>query len=438
VVDVQDVYDEFGSGDPDPQAIKDYLAWQYEHGGEPRLGYALLVGDASYDERNFLRGPNRNLIPTKLLDGTYTERASDNWYAAFAGEDAMPDVALGRLPVRDAAQLATVVSKIAAYAAQPLGQDWQHSALLVADDGFRAFQAGEAALFEGTGDAMARRLPPGFDALKLYLSAIPEADQAAVARQAIVDSLNAGRLFVAYAGHGGITLWADEVVFRASDLAFLHNADRLPFVVVLNCLNGFFNAPTGDALGETMLSKPDGGAVAVFAPTSVSPMAGQEVMGEAVARALFREGHLRIGDALVHARLAMAGLEYFEDLSQSWALLGDPATRLAFQAVPVADAGEDLVVAGRTRVTLDGTASGGVPGPLAYAWRIVSAPAGSHASISKPDAATPEIRVDREGVYVVELVVSAGGLESAPDTLTISALPRSASGGSGKAREPVL
>lgn len=437
IVDVQDVYDEFGTGDPDPQAIRDFLAWQYERGGAPRLRYVLLVGDASSDERNWLHGANRNLIPAPLRDGTYTERASDNWYAAFLGDDAVPDVALGRLPVKDAAQLAGVVSKILAYAAQPLGQDWQRSALLVADDGFHAFQAGEAALFEGASDAMARWLPPGFDALQLYLSAIPEADQAAVARQAILDALNSGRLFVSYIGHGAITLWADEVIFRAADLASLHNADRLPFVVVLNCLNGFFNAPSGDALGESMLFGPTG-AVAVYAPASVAPIEGQEVMGEAIARAIFRAGDLRIGDALVRARAASAGLRFFDDLAGGWALLGDPATRLAFDALPIADAGDDADGEVRARVTLDGSASGGVPGPLAFSWRIVSAPAGSHASLVHADEARPSLRLDREGTYVVELVVSAEGRSSAPDTVTVRALPRPGSGAGSKARSPFL
>jgi hypothetical protein len=422
VVDVQDVYDEFGDGAPDPAAIRDYLAWQYANGGTPRLGYALLVGDASLDERDYTHGPNRNLVPTRLLDGTFTERASDNWFASFLGEDPVPDVALGRLPVKDAAQLSTVVAKLAAYAGQPLDQSWQSSSLLVADDGFRAFNAAEAALFEGSAAAMARWLPPGHDAIQLFLSPIPEAEQQSVARQAIVDALNAGQLFVSYSGHGAITLWADEVIFRASDLASVQNADRLPFVVVINCLNGYFDAPSGDALGESFLFKSDGGAMGVFAPTSVSPIEGQEVMAEAIARALFREGAPRVGDALVRARAAMAGLTYFEDLSHSWVLLGDPAARLAYRATPIADAGGDLEIAVKARATLDGTGSGGVPGPLAYAWRLVSAPPGARADLWDATSANPTIRVNRPGDYAFELVVSARGVSSAPDGVTVRAL----------------
>jgi hypothetical protein len=424
VVDVEDVYDTFGYGNPGPQAIRDYLAWQYAQGGTPRLRYVLLVGDASLDERDYLGQPNRNLLPTKLLDGTFTERASDNWFASFIGPDALPDVALGRLPVKNAAELAAVIAKLTVYAAQPLGQDWQGSVLLTADDGAKAFHAGEAALFEASMDQVSAQLPPAFDPLALYLSEIPEAQQAAVARQAILDALDAGQLLTVYSGHGAITLWADEVIFRSDDLAPLHNTDRLPFVVVLNCLNGLFSAPLGDSLGESMLLQPDGGAVAFFAPTGVSPIGGQAVFGEAIAKALFRDGHTRIGDALVHARTALLGLEFFEDLSHSWVLLGDPATRLAFRPLPIAEAGADQEVPVKTRVHLEGSVSGGDFGPVSYQWRVLSAPAGSAAKLTKADSPKPMLRVDVPGDYVLQLTLNAQGLQSSPDTLTVRALPR--------------
>ncbi len=424
VANVQDVYDEFGNGDPDPQAIKDYLDWQYTRGGAPRLRYVLLVGDASYDPRNYLKGSNSNLVPTKLLDGTFVEHASDNWFAAFLGDEALPDVAIGRLPVKDTAQLQTVVSKLSGYAALPTGSDWQRRTLFVADDGFRAFHAGEAALFEGAMSSMAAALPPGFDALSIPMSQIPEADQAAVTRQGILDALDAGVLMAAYAGHGGITLWADEVVFRSSDLAQVSNLDRLPFVVVLNCLNGFFHGPTGDALGESLLFKADGGAVAAFAPTSVSPIGGQSLMGEAISRAIFRESEPRIGDALVRARTAMLGLEFFDDFSNSWVLLGDPATRLAFEPEPIADAGRDQTLTGKGRARLDGRGSGGVPGALSYGWRIISQPSGSLPKLKNAGSATPEIQMDAAGEYLVELVVSQAGRTSLPDTVKVLILPK--------------
>ena len=49
-------------------------------------------------------------------------------------------------------------------------------------------------------DRAAAQLPPGFDPLALYLSGIPEAEQAPVARQAILDALGAGQLIAVYSG----------------------------------------------------------------------------------------------------------------------------------------------------------------------------------------------------------------------------------------------
>ena len=100
LIDVEDIYDEFSYGTKTPQAIKDFLtrastSWQTP----PR--FVLLVGDASFDPRNYLGLGNQDFLPTKLLDTAYMETASDDWFVDFNG-DGLPDMAVGRLPVQTA------------------------------------------------------------------------------------------------------------------------------------------------------------------------------------------------------------------------------------------------------------------------------------------------------------------------------------------------
>ena len=47
-------------------------------------------------------------MPTKLVDATYLETASDDWFVDGNG-DLIPDIAIGRLPVRTADEAALVV-----------------------------------------------------------------------------------------------------------------------------------------------------------------------------------------------------------------------------------------------------------------------------------------------------------------------------------------
>lgn len=80
---------------------------------------------------------------------------------------------------------------------------------------------------------------------------------------------------------------------------------------------------------------------------------------------------------------------------------------------PVADAGEDRQVSVRQVVALDGRGSQDPDGDrLTFAWELRSQPAGSFAALEGPADPRPYFIADREGVYVVSLVVSDGRAES--------------------------
>jgi len=88
---------------------------------------------------------------------------------------------------------------------------------------------------------------------------------------------------------------------------------------------------------------------------------------------------------------------------------------------PVANAGSDRPVETGTGVMLDGTGSSDPDGDtLSYSWTL-DVPAGSSASLSAADTATPSFTADMDGDYVATLVVNDGALDSAPDTVTITA-----------------
>jgi hypothetical protein len=113
LIDVEDLYDEFTFGIKTPQAIKDFLqrarsSWQKP----PR--FVLLVGDASFDPRNYYGFGHFDYLPTKLVDTNYIETASDDWFVDFNG-DGLPDIAIGRIPLRTAEEAAGVVSKLIGY-----------------------------------------------------------------------------------------------------------------------------------------------------------------------------------------------------------------------------------------------------------------------------------------------------------------------------------
>jgi len=99
---------------------------------------------------------------------------------------------------------------------------------------------------------------------------------------------------------------------------------------------------------------------------------------------------------------------------------------LDVNAVPIADAGADQKVLVGNRVTLDGSSSTDVNGDvLTYSWSLTP-PAGSAATLSNPSSVKPTFDIDLPGIYVAQLIVNDGTVDSAVDTVSISTYINSA------------
>ncbi len=96
----------------------------------------------------------------------------------------------------------------------------------------------------------------------------------------------------------------------------------------------------------------------------------------------------------------------------------------AINSAPVSKAGPDQSVALNQKVTLNGSASSDPSGsPLTFAWSFTSRPPGSSAVLSSTTAAKPTFVADKPGPYLVQLIVKEGTVNSAPDSVTITATP---------------
>lgn len=95
------------------------------------------------------------------------------------------------------------------------------------------------------------------------------------------------------------------------------------------------------------------------------------------------------------------------------------------QPHPIANAGTDQTVKVGDTVTLDGRNSYDANGhaALTYQWSLTSGPAGTTVDASTFSGATPTFTADLAGDYVFQLVVSEGGVDSAPDSVTVTAQP---------------
>jgi hypothetical protein len=328
-VKVQDVYDEFNFGLLDPQAIRDFLAYAYHNWQPPAPTYVLLVGDGTFDPLDYLGDRRPEFIPPYLADVDYWigETAADNRYVSVSGDDILPDMALGRLPVNTPAETTAMVNKILAYEQNPPQEEWNRKVMFVADN---ADAAGDFAFFS---DQIADfELPGNYMPEKIYYKITHPSEVSA--RNAITEGINQGRLLISYVGHSAVQYWAQEALFSKAYLSKLTNADRLPLMLPMTCLDGYFIWPkpaVGDysSLGELVVRLDGAGAVASFSPTGFGVAHGHDYLEQGLFRAIFSPFPTELGLATLRAKLYLnENTTGFSDLIETYTLFGDPATRL--------------------------------------------------------------------------------------------------------------
>ena len=141
VIDVQDIYDTFSYGIVSTEAIKDFLAHAYSSWQLPAPAYVLFLGDGTYDAKDNLNKGSINLIPPYLSVTSHMgESLTDEWYGQIAGEDAVPDLFIGRLPAESVDEAEVMVNKIVAYETAANTKSWEKDLVLVADNPTEAYE----------------------------------------------------------------------------------------------------------------------------------------------------------------------------------------------------------------------------------------------------------------------------------------------------------
>lgn len=290
LVDVEAAYDEFGYGAHGPAPIRELLRRSRSWKTAPR--YVILLGDASFDPRNYLGFGDVDLVPTKLVATQILKAPSDDWFGDLT-ESGLSQIAIGRLPARTAADAETMVRKIVERA--PTGS-WSTTVRAVAGGSDPSFDFAVAA------QSLNALVPATYDR---KVTAASEAFDA---------------LLTSYVGHGSVELWSGAL--DGAGAAALRNGSHLPVVASMTCLTGYFHDVFTTSLAESLLLNPQGGAVAVWASSTLSDPAPQVEAARAFYRQLFAGA--RLGDAAIQAKGATAST----DVRRSWILFGDPTMKL--------------------------------------------------------------------------------------------------------------
>ncbi len=341
VVDVNQIFNEFSSGNNDITAVRDFVKMFYDRaGGNTNImpKYLLLFGDGSYDNKNL----GDYLLPTYESYKTYETLetyVSDDYFGILDDNEGaditntaaeLVDVAIGRIPADDVQKAQIAVAKIKSYYANSAYGDWRNQGAFIADDE-------DNNIHEIDADTVANRYinaqkKSNID--KIYLDAYQQqpgtngATYPAV-NEAINRKLFTGSLFLNYVGHGGPMGWARERVLTFDDINQWTNAEKLPLFITATCEFAPYDHADEYSAGERVLFKDGGGGIALVATTRLVYSNRNKLMNlnfmQSMANAYVVEDR-KLGDIVRIAK----NLTNTGDGNRKFTLLGDPAIRLAF------------------------------------------------------------------------------------------------------------
>ncbi|MBM3240588.1 hypothetical protein FJZ31_30255 [Candidatus Poribacteria bacterium] len=346
VVDVTDIYDEFNYGMVSPQAIKDFLEFAYFNWQQPAVSYVVLFGDGTFDfkgidKKTYPEPPELNgYIPPHYVWTTYGDTSTDHWYATVSGIDVLPDFFLGRLTVETQDEAAAVVDKIVKYDDSRPNGSWRRRIISIADDD--ATNSGDFIFKKSLDEVSQNNTLLGFETTKIFLEDVMEQVNAnptqygnmlpgQVTRQIITEELSKGAVIAQYAGHGGRVVWAHEIIFDNYAVQRLQETDKLPFLLVFSCYNGYFDKPGTPSMAEALLRLPKSGIIGMLSATRLTYGSGNDALNKIIFDDIFKRNMRGLGEIAFDSKLEVLitdGYGQFE-VMQQYTLFGDPATKIA-------------------------------------------------------------------------------------------------------------
>ena len=262
------------------------------------ISYILLVGDLAY-------------IPSP----TYGAGESDPSYSLVAGNDAYPDIFVGRFSAESTTDVITQVNKVIHYERDLNSMDsWVQN----------AFGIGSSSGIGDDGEYDYQHINNIKQLLIAYgYNTVDEIYYDSATASQVTNAINAGRGFGNYCGHGSTINW-DTTGFNINNVNALSNGYMTPFIMSVACLNGHFGS---NCFAEAWLRKSGGGAIAFYG-SSINqswnpPMEAQDE----VTNLLVAEAKTTIGGLFFNGCCSMIDVYGTEGVNifRTWNIFGDPS-----------------------------------------------------------------------------------------------------------------
>ncbi len=315
--------------------MQEYVDWKIQKGMNAELVELSTIGTTASQIQTFIQNyynSNPNLAFVQLAGDAAQMPALSHYYsgqnggadpilALVNGTDSYPDIFIGRFSAENTSQLETQVDRVIWYERDiDNTNDWLNNAIGIASDegGGSNGDMGESDIVHMNNIRT--------DLLGYGYNTVDQIYDPGASSSNVANSVNAGRGFINYVGHGSTTAWS-TTGFSVNNCNQLTNDYKLPFIVSVACVNGNFVSNTCFAEGWTRATNGDAptGAMAIYA-SSVnqdwdSPMRGQDEITDL----LIAEDKTTVGGLYYNGSCEMmdnyAGVG--TDMYKTWNIFGD-------------------------------------------------------------------------------------------------------------------
>lgn len=335
VVDVADVYDQFGYGVKEHGlALKNfghYLATQ-----RPGVKYLFIIGKGrSYDDYRTAEDKARDGL--KMLVPSYGAPSSDNLITAL-GDSPMARIPTGRLAIKSSDQLSTYLDKIITYeAAHQLDQTiddklWQKQILHLSGGSSNGTEQSTIASY--LLDMEKKVETNAFGAAVTTFYKTSSDDLQTSVSQSILDAIDGGLKLLTFFGHST----QGSFDFSIEDPSKYQNYGRTPVLLSLGCLSGDVHTRAG-SLSEDFVLEPERGAIAFLAASGTAYLNQQGVFGNKLYDLMgssMRSNTLsEIVQEIARQDNTVGQFDFaIRTMLQQFTLHGDPAIRLMYKEGP--------------------------------------------------------------------------------------------------------
>lgn len=336
VVNVNQVFNEFSSGNRDAVGIRNFIKMFYDR--NENLKYVLLFGDGSFDNK-LIRPGTKNFIPTyqsiNSLSPTSSFITDDFFVILDAGEsvyNGAVDLGIGRIPASTSSEAEIVVDKILGYYSSESLGEWRNAVCFIGDDEDGGLHLRDSERLAGKVNANYKE----FITDKIYLDAFQQETTPAGERypdvtEAINKRVNDGVLVLNYVGHANERFMADEHVLDVSNVNSWSNKSNLPIFVTATCEFSRYDADD-TSIGEYVLFNPNGGGIGLFSTTRLVYADQNFALSNKFYDFVFETDEngvrYRMGDIM-----RLTKINTINTINKrSFSLLADPALRLTYPA----------------------------------------------------------------------------------------------------------